>query len=134
MVRGYHLEQFICKGKMKLIKEELINAISELENDQQIIVEVNEEVPKALSVMIFREDSLQRQFQAIRENRYGFYTNQSVDLVLSDMENARIERENFIRDIGIELLGEDYRSILDKYKVEFRLDTVTPVVIFFRVG
>ena len=113
-----------------------MNLLEQLQNltfDDQVIVSVNKEIQDTMALFIFQEDSLQNTLEAVRENRYGFYNRDSVINILAQIEDKRIERINFINDIGTNLLGENYRDILNELGIEFRIDTALPVIVFFRV-
>lgn len=113
---------------------ELLEALKNLTPEEKVVVSVNDEIRDTMALFLFQENSLQLTLEAVRENRYGFYDRDSVIDILAQIEDKRVERINFINGVAQELLGENYRQIMDELGVEFQIDSSLPVIVFFRVN
>lgn len=114
------------------MNQELYNQISSLNIGENVVVTVNPEIRDAMALLVFQEQSLEMELQSVRENRYGFYSREHVIDILAKMEDKRVERVEFIDNVARQLLGDDYRAILDQFGVEFQIDTALPVIVFFK--
>lgn len=112
---------------------DLLEQLKNLSLEDRVIVSVDKDVTDTMALLIFQETSLQKTLEAVRENRYGFYDRTSVVNILTQIEDKRVERENFIKSVGEALLGENYSEILNDLGVAFQIDTALPVIVFFRV-
>lgn len=116
------------------MNQELFEQLKTIEGEEQVIVKVNDDIKDALNLINFRANNLENTLNSIRENRYGFYNEDDVVNILRDLERNRVERENFIAGVGISLLGDNWRDILNELQVEFMIDTALPVIVFFKRG